>query len=89
MRTIEIGDGFLGPFFFHDDKPESLRTPRVPIGNDTDRFDSTALTERIGDIKTFDGFLVAVPHGVDVSTYTTVVVWCEAFSQFISAAKYR
>jgi hypothetical protein len=46
-------------------------------------------SKRIGDVKTFDGFLVDVPAGVDVNDYTTVVVWCEAFSQFISAAKYR
>ncbi|MFI8717208.1 DM13 domain-containing protein [Stenotrophomonas sp. NPDC077464] len=43
----------------------------------------------IGDVKTFDRFLLDVPAGVDVETYTTVVVWCEAFSQFISAAQYR
>lgn len=46
-------------------------------------------SHRIGDVKTFDGFLVPVPSGVDVSAYTTVVVWCEAFNQFITAAKYR
>ena len=45
--------------------------------------------KRIGDVRTFNGFLLDVPPGVDVATYTTVVVWCEAFSQFISAAKYR
>ncbi|MDX2258385.1 MAG: DM13 domain-containing protein [Hyphomicrobiaceae bacterium] len=44
---------------------------------------------RIGDIKTFEGFIVDVPAGVDVDAYTTVVVWCEAFSQFISAARYK
>lgn len=43
----------------------------------------------IGDVKTFDGFLLDVPPGVDVAAFTTAVVWCEAFSQFISAAKYR
>ena len=43
----------------------------------------------IGDIKTFDGFIVNVPDGVDVAAYTTVLVWCEAFSEFITAAKYR
>ena len=46
-------------------------------------------SQRIGEVKTFNGFIVDVPAGVDVGAYTTVVVWCEAFSQFISAAKYR
>ena len=46
-------------------------------------------SRRIGDVKTFDGFIVDVPADVDVGAYTTVVVWCEAFSQFISAAKYK
>lgn len=44
---------------------------------------------RVGDIKTFDGFIVDLPEGVDVNAYTTVVVWCESFSEFITAAKYR
>ena len=51
-----------------------------------------ALKERaelIGDIKTFGGFLIDVPPAVEVEAYTTVVVWCETFSEFISAAKYR
>jgi hypothetical protein len=46
-------------------------------------------SKRIGDVKTFDGFLLDVPPGVDVTAYTTAVIWCEAFSQFISAAEYR
>ena len=46
-------------------------------------------SRRVGDVKTFNGFIVDLPVGVDVGAYTTVVVWCEAFSQFISAAKYR
>lgn len=45
--------------------------------------------KRIGDVETFNGFIIEVPESVDVAAYTTVVVWCEAFSQFISAAKYR
>ncbi len=43
----------------------------------------------IGDVKTFDGFLLDVPQGTDIGSYTTVVVWCEAFGEFITAAKYR
>jgi hypothetical protein len=45
--------------------------------------------QRVGDIKTFDNFIVPVPEGIDPGRYTTVVVWCETFGQFISAAKYR
>lgn len=44
---------------------------------------------RLGDVKTFDRFLIAVPPDVDVARYDTVIVWCESFSQFITAAKYR
>ncbi len=44
---------------------------------------------RVGDIKTFENFIVAVPEGVEVAKYTTVLVWCETFSEFISAARYR
>lgn len=43
----------------------------------------------IGDVKTFDGFLLDVPADVDINAYTTVLVWCEAFEEFITAAKYR
>lgn len=44
---------------------------------------------RVGDVRTFDAFVLAVPEGVDVSAYTTAIVWCETFGQFISAARYR
>ena len=44
---------------------------------------------RVGDVKTFQNFLVPLPAGVDPARYNTVVVWCETFSQFITAAQYR
>jgi len=44
---------------------------------------------RIGDVKTFENFIVAVPESVDIARYNTVIVWCETFSMFITAAKYR
>lgn len=44
---------------------------------------------RVGDVKTFDNFLVAVPESVDVTRYNSVIVWCETFGQFITAAQYR
>ncbi|WP_229676329.1 DM13 domain-containing protein [Polaromonas eurypsychrophila] len=48
-----------------------------------------ARSARLGDIKTFENFIVPVRDGVDVAQYTMVLVWCETFSEFISAAKYR
>ena len=44
---------------------------------------------RVGDVRTFENFIVALPDSVDIDQYNTVVVWCESFSQFITAAKYR
>lgn len=44
---------------------------------------------RIGDVKTFNGFVLEVPAGIDIKEYDTVVVWCETFREFISAARYR
>ena len=44
---------------------------------------------RVGDVRTFENFLVPVAEGIDVSRYTTVIVWCERFGQFITAARYR
>ena len=43
----------------------------------------------LGDIKTFDAFIVSVPDTVDLAQYDTVLVWCESFSKFITAAKFR
>ena len=44
---------------------------------------------RAGDIKTFENFIVPLTEGLDPTQFTSVVVWCETFSMFISAAKYR
>jgi hypothetical protein len=44
---------------------------------------------RIGDVRTFENFVVSVPPNVDTAAYTSVIVWCESFSQFITAARYR
>jgi hypothetical protein len=44
---------------------------------------------RVGDVRTFKNFVVTVPEAVDPERYNTVIVWCETFSQFITAAKYK
>ena len=44
---------------------------------------------RVGDVKTFENFVVPIPAGIEPAKYKAVVVWCETFAQFITAAKYR
>lgn len=43
----------------------------------------------VGDIKSFDGFKLDLPQGVDLERFDTALVWCEAFGEFIAAAQYR
>ena len=44
---------------------------------------------RVGDVKTFENFIVPMPASADPTAYNTVIVWCESFGQFITAAQYR
>ena len=44
---------------------------------------------RVGDVKTFENFVVAVPADINPSDFTSVIIWCESFAQFITAAKYQ
>lgn len=44
---------------------------------------------RVGDVKTFENFIVVLPPGTDLAAYNTIVVWCETFGEFISSAQYR
>ena len=44
---------------------------------------------RVGDVKTFQNFLVPLPEGIDPSQFKAVIVWCETFGQFITAARYQ
>jgi len=48
-----------------------------------------AQARRVGEARSFKRLLIDVPPDVNVQDYTTVVVWCETFSKFISAARYR
>lgn len=43
----------------------------------------------VGDVKTFNNFIVPVPGYIDPEAFNTVIVWCESFGQFITAAQYR
>jgi hypothetical protein len=43
----------------------------------------------VSQVKTFENFIVDVPQQINVNDFNTVVVWCESFNQFITAAQYK
>ncbi|MGY3904282.1 DM13 domain-containing protein [Aeromonas lusitana] len=43
----------------------------------------------IGPVKTFDNFIVPLPTNVNPADYNSVIIWCETFGQFITAAQYQ
>ncbi|MEM6727238.1 MAG: DM13 domain-containing protein [Pseudomonadota bacterium] len=79
VHTGELSPGpdyrvYLVPAFVdHEDGFEPLKAESVEVGS----------------VKTFQGFALDLPAGTDIEAYTTVLVWCEAFGEFIAAAQYR
>ena len=43
----------------------------------------------IGEVRTFENFIVPVPAAIDAGKFNTVIVWSETFGQFITSARYR
>lgn len=43
----------------------------------------------VGAVQMFGGFILDVPADIDIHAYTAVVIWCEAFGEFITAAQYQ
>lgn len=44
---------------------------------------------QVGDVRTFENFVVEVPPGINPDAFTSVIVWCESFGEFITSARYR
>ena len=44
---------------------------------------------KVGNVNTFNHFMVPVPNTVNPQQYSSVIVWCEAFGQFITSARYQ
>lgn len=44
---------------------------------------------RVGDVKTFNNFVVSFSANINLQDYNSVIVWCETFGEFITSAQYR
>ncbi len=88
--TVSVGSNFItftgklapGPDYYLYLSPEFVETEV-----DFNRLKASMV--RVGEVKTFENFIVAVPPGIDTSNFNSVIVWCESFGQFITAAKYQ
>lgn len=43
----------------------------------------------VGSVKAFKNFSLTVPEGISVADYPALIIWCEAFGQFITAAELK
>jgi hypothetical protein len=77
-----VGELAPGPDYKLYLSPEYIET-------ETDFNRLKASMVRVGDVKTFENFVVEVPPGIDPAAYNSVIVWCESFGQFITSARYR
>ena len=88
--TVSVGPKYItlmgrlapGPDYKLYLSPEFVETE-----TDFNRLKSSMV--RVGDVKTFENFVVEVPPDIDPSKFTSVIVWCEAFGEFITSAKYQ
>ena len=44
---------------------------------------------KIGAVKTFNNFILDIPANIDPANYRALIIWCESFGEFITAASYR
>ena len=43
----------------------------------------------IGDVQSFNNFILEIPENVNPAGFKAVIVWCETFGEFITAASYQ
>ncbi|MGC6537533.1 MAG: DM13 domain-containing protein [Candidatus Puniceispirillaceae bacterium] len=61
-------------------------TPRF-VETEADFLAIKSQSVQVASIKAFENFSVEVPMTVDVTAYPALLIWCEAFGQFITAAE--
>lgn len=79
--------GFIGELAPGPDYKLYLSPEFVETEAEFNRLKSTMM--QVGEVKTFNQFMVMLGEEVDIEQYNTVIVWCETFGQYITSAQYR
>ena len=88
--TVSIGSNnisFIGKLAPGPDYKLYLSPKYLETEADFHRLKSTMV--QVGNVTTFNNFVVKVPTDIKPSNFTSVIIWCEAFNQFITSAKYQ
>jgi hypothetical protein len=88
--TVSIGEGYvtlIGKLAPGPDYKLYLSPEFVETEVEFEQLKSSMVM--VGDIKTFENFVVEVASDIDLLQFNTVVVWCETFGEFITSSKYR
>jgi len=83
LQTISfLGELSPGPDF------KLYLSPRF-VESETEFLSLKSTMLMVGEVKTFDNFITTTTAPIALEEYNTIVVWCESFGEFITAAKYR
>ncbi|WP_375748918.1 DM13 domain-containing protein [Vibrio sp. HN007] len=88
--TVSVGTesiSFMGELAPGPDYKLYLSPEFVETEDDFNRLKASMV--RVGEVKTFENFVVDVPGDVNPEDFNSVIVWCETFGEFITAAKYK
>jgi hypothetical protein len=44
---------------------------------------------KIGSVMTFDNFILDLPENINPANFKAIIIWCETFGEFITAASYQ
>ena len=86
---VSIADGaitFVGKLAPGPDYQLYLSPKFVETEADFNRLKATMV--HVGGVKTFENFVVPLDSRIDPTQFNTLIVWCETFGQFITAAQY-
>ncbi|MGB0895388.1 MAG: DM13 domain-containing protein [Parashewanella sp.] len=59
------------------------------VENETEFNQIKSTMVQVGNVSTFNNFIVPLPKHIDAARYNSIIIWCETFGEFITAAKYR
>ena len=88
--TFSVGDDYIvfqgklapGPAYRLYLSPRFIETERDFI-----QFRSSMV--EVGEIKSFSNYVLPVSNKIKLEKYNSVIIWCETFNQFITAAQFK